>query len=53
VRKVGDRVEHGAPLARVLGRDPDAVARAMGEVAAAYAIGDDPVARPPLLLETI
>jgi thymidine phosphorylase len=53
VHKVGDRVERGVPLARVLGRDRDAVTRAVDEVAAAYAIGDDPVARPGLLLETI
>jgi thymidine phosphorylase len=51
--KVGDRVEQGAPLARVLGRDRDAVARAVDEVAAAYVIGDDAVVRPGLLLETI
>jgi pyrimidine-nucleoside phosphorylase len=53
VRSVGDAVEQGAPLARVLGRDRDAVARAIDEVAAAYAIGDDPIERPALLLETI
>jgi pyrimidine-nucleoside phosphorylase/thymidine phosphorylase len=53
VRTVGDRVEQGAPLARVLGRDRDGVGRAVDEVAAAYAIGDDPVERPGLLLETI
>jgi len=53
VRKVGDPVEHGAQLARVLGRDRAAVERAVEEVAAAYVIGDDPVARPQLLLETL
>jgi thymidine phosphorylase len=53
VHKVGDRVEQGAPLGRVLGRDRDAVARAVDEVAAAYVIGDDAVVRPGLLLETI
>ena len=53
VHKLGDRVEQGVPLARVLGRDRGAVARAVDEVAAAYAIGDDPVVRPELLLETI
>jgi hypothetical protein len=37
----------------VLGRDRDAVARAVDEVAAAYVIGDDAVVRPGLLLETI
>jgi pyrimidine-nucleoside phosphorylase len=52
-RKVGDRIEQGEPLARVLGRRSAAVEQAVGEVAAAYVIGDDPVARPPLLLETI
>ena len=51
--KVGDRVEQGAPLARVLGREPASAARAVDEVAAAYVIGDDPVERPALLLETI
>jgi pyrimidine-nucleoside phosphorylase len=53
VRKVGDRVGQGEPLARVLGRDRESVARALDEVAAAYEIGDEPVARPALLLETI
>jgi thymidine phosphorylase len=53
LRKVGDRVERGEPLARVLGRDRATAARAIDEVAAAYAIGDDPVERPSLLLETI
>jgi pyrimidine-nucleoside phosphorylase len=53
VRSVGDPVERGAPLARVYGRDRDAVAQAVDEVAAAYAIGDEAVTRPPLLLETI
>ncbi len=52
-RKVGDRVEQGAPLARVHGRTPERVARVVAEVAAAYAIGDAAVERPPLLLETI
>jgi thymidine phosphorylase len=53
VRKVGDRVEQGEALARVHGRDRESVARALDEVAAAYAIGDEPVERPALLLETI
>jgi pyrimidine-nucleoside phosphorylase len=53
LRKVGDRVEQGEPLARVLGRDRETAARAIDEVAAAYAIGDDPIERPSLLLETI
>ena len=44
---------HLRTLARVLGRDREAVERAAGEVTAAYAIGDDPVARVPLLLETL
>jgi pyrimidine-nucleoside phosphorylase len=52
-RKVGDRVEAGAPLARVYGRTQEAVDRVVAEVAAAYAIGDEPVARPALLLETV
>ncbi len=43
----------GEPLARVLARDEAAAARAAEEVAAAYGIGDEPVARPGLLLETI
>ena len=53
VHKVGDRVERGVPLARVLARDREALMRAVDEVAAAYSIGDDPVVRPGLLLETI
>jgi thymidine phosphorylase len=53
VRKLGDRVEQGTPLARVLGRDREAAVRAVDAVAAAYAIGDDTVVRPELLLETI
>jgi pyrimidine-nucleoside phosphorylase len=52
-RSVGDPVEAGAPLARVYGRDRAAVERAVGEVAAAYAISDRPVERPALLLETL
>jgi pyrimidine-nucleoside phosphorylase len=53
VHKVGDRVEQGEPLARVHGRDRESVARALDEVATAYEIGDEPVERPALLLETI
>ena len=53
VHKVGDLVEQGAPLARVLGRDREAVARAVDEVGAAYVIGDEPFVRPQLLIETI
>ncbi|MEO9174528.1 MAG: thymidine phosphorylase [Gaiellales bacterium] len=53
VRKVGDRVEQGAPLARVHGRSRAAVARALDEVAAAYVIADGPIERPALLIETV
>jgi pyrimidine-nucleoside phosphorylase len=53
VHKVGDQVEQGEPLARVYGRSDEAVARAVGEVTAAHVIGDDPVERPSLLLETL
>jgi pyrimidine-nucleoside phosphorylase len=52
-RKVGDVVAEGAPLARIHARDEATAARVARDVAAAYAIGDDPVSRPELLLETI
>jgi pyrimidine-nucleoside phosphorylase len=52
-RKVGDRVGLGESLARVHGRSPEAVERVVAAVAAAYAIGEEPVERPALLLETI
>ncbi len=52
-RKVGDRVEQGAPLARVLGARPEAVARAVDEVAAAYVDRRRPGRAPALLIETI
>ena len=51
LKRIGDRVEKGEPLARVhlAAEDPAAVAR----VAACFTIGDQPVASPKLVLERV
>jgi pyrimidine-nucleoside phosphorylase len=51
--KVGDRVEQGAPLARVHARTTDAARSAAAEIAAAFTFAEQAVERPALLLETI
>jgi pyrimidine-nucleoside phosphorylase len=49
----GDVVEAGAPLATIHARDTASAEAAAADVAAAYRIGDGPVAVPGVLLETI
>ncbi len=53
LRKRGDRVEQGEPLAEVHARDPESAARALAEIAAAYELGDEPVHPRPILLEIV
>jgi pyrimidine-nucleoside phosphorylase len=51
--KPGDEVAAGDALAHVHARDAARGEQAVAEVLAAYSLVDGPVARPPLLLETI
>ncbi len=51
--KIGDRVERGAPLARVRYRDPERWEAQRGSLEAAWEIGPDPVDPPKLVLERI
>jgi pyrimidine-nucleoside phosphorylase len=51
--KPGDQVAAGDALAHIHARDEAGARRAAAEVLAAYSVVDGPVARPPLLLETI
>jgi pyrimidine-nucleoside phosphorylase len=53
LKKRGDAVEPGEPLAEIHARDERTAAAAAEQVAAAYTIGDEPVPRRPVLLETI
>jgi pyrimidine-nucleoside phosphorylase len=53
LKKRGDRVEAGEPLAEVHAQDDDVAARAAEEVLAAYTVADDPPAATPIVLETI
>jgi pyrimidine-nucleoside phosphorylase len=53
LRKRGDRVEAGEPLAEVHARDERSGDEAAAEVLAAYAIGDEPVPARPVLLEAM
>jgi pyrimidine-nucleoside phosphorylase len=53
LRKRGDRVEAGEPLAEVHARDERSAEAAAAEVLAAYAIGDEPVPARPVLLEAM
>lgn len=52
-RKVGDTVRRGETLAVVHARTGDAVAQAVDDIAAAYAIGDGTAAAPALILGAI
>jgi pyrimidine-nucleoside phosphorylase len=52
-RVVGDRVAPGETLAVVHARTQDAAARAVGEVAAAYALADSPPVPRPLVLGVV
>ena len=53
LRKRGDRVERGDVLAEVHARDETSAERAIGEVTAAFELGDQAVAPRPPLLEVI
>jgi pyrimidine-nucleoside phosphorylase/thymidine phosphorylase len=53
VRKRGDRVERGEPLARVHARDEASAERALAELAAAYSLGDEAPEPRPIVLERI
>ena len=53
LRKRGDAVEQGEVLAEVHARDEVSASEAVAAVAAAYEIGDRPVASGPVLLEIV
>jgi pyrimidine-nucleoside phosphorylase len=53
LRKRGDRVARGEPLARVHARDDTSADEAVAEVAAAYALADDPPPPRPLVLDVV
>jgi pyrimidine-nucleoside phosphorylase len=53
LRKRGDRIERGEPLAEVHARDERSAVEAAAEVLAAYAIADEEVAERPELLEVL
>ena len=47
---VGDRLESGAPVARLHGRDEESIGQAGRQVLAALTIGPDRIEAPPLVL---
>jgi len=53
VKKRGDAVRGGEPLAEVHARTEDAADTAVREVAAAYDLADEPPARRPIVLDTV
>jgi pyrimidine-nucleoside phosphorylase len=53
VRKRGDRVALGEPIARVYARDDESADEAVAEVAAAYALADEPPAEQPLVIDVV
>jgi pyrimidine-nucleoside phosphorylase len=53
LKKRGDAVRAGEPIAEVHGRDDASTKRACDEVLAAYVFGDDAPAAMPIVLETI
>jgi pyrimidine-nucleoside phosphorylase len=53
LRKRGDRVESGEPLAEVHARDDEGAADAAGEVAAAYVLSDEAPRPVPIIREVI
>ena len=53
LKKRGDAVERGEPLAEIHARDEAAADEAESELLAAYAIGDEPVPERPVLLEAL
>jgi pyrimidine-nucleoside phosphorylase len=52
-RKVGERVDAGEPLCTVLANDTTGLESALTMIAGAYAIGDDPVTLPGLIVERL
>jgi pyrimidine-nucleoside phosphorylase len=50
--RVGDKIEPHQPLARIFAQ-PDAVVHVKRDLLAAITIGDDPISRPPLIVERI
>jgi thymidine phosphorylase len=50
--RLGDKVEHGQPLARIFARD-DQVTHVKRDMLAAITIGDDLIEPPPLIVERI
>ncbi len=53
LRKRGDLVERGEPLAQVHARDERSAARALAELAPAFELGEGPVAPRPIVLEVV
>jgi pyrimidine-nucleoside phosphorylase len=53
LKKRGDSVERGEPIAEVHARDDNAAAQSADEVLSAYTFGDDAPAATPIVLETI
>jgi pyrimidine-nucleoside phosphorylase len=53
LRKRGDAVERGEPLAEVHAADEAAADAALAEVEAAYRLGDEPPPRRPVLLDVV
>jgi thymidine phosphorylase len=50
---VGDEVEAGAPLAEIHARSEAAATHAERTVLSSFEVGDEPVERPSVLIETI
>jgi pyrimidine-nucleoside phosphorylase len=53
LRKRGDRVERGEPLAEIHARDKSTAAEATNAVLAAYELGDEPPPERPIILDTL
>jgi pyrimidine-nucleoside phosphorylase len=53
LKKRGDSVERGEPIAEVHARDDNGAAQSADEVLSAYTFGDDAPAATPIVLETI
>jgi thymidine phosphorylase len=53
LKKRGDAVEDGEPLAEIHARDESSAETAAAEVLAAYELGDDPPRRRSIVLDTL
>ena len=53
LRKRGDRVTAGEPLARIHARDEATAREAVAEVTAAYTVADEPPPARPLILDVV